>query len=357
MTQRSGWFNKTNTGDAIAHAAQIDALLINAMYRNPLETNNKARGHFPLTGANATTDPLNITQSTVPAMTVQVNVGAALLDGHWYHNNAAETLIIANNSTGATRYDSVVLQFVAATPSIRLVVKTGTASPPTLTDTIAYSLTSAVTGVLEWEIARITVANAASSIVNANINTSYNIPLQSSLYQVKTTASSNAPSTFAALWGSLQQRKVSPILVVAYTDNSAIFYSVDQGTNWLELTNGLNIPSASVNDATGAVSPSTSEVTILSTSITATGRRKVLITWFIELYNTVSGTTMIRFKHGSTAIVAYTIPDQTSRWLAQSYILNAPAAGSLTASITIQKTSATGVFSYDVANITIAELG
>jgi len=357
MTQRSGWFNKTNTGDAIAHAAQIDALLINAMYRNPLETNNKARGHFPLTGASATTDPLNVTQSTVPAMTVQVNVGAALLDGHWYHNDAAETLSIANNSTGATRYDSVVLQFVAATPSIRLVVKTGTASPPTLTDTIAYSLTSAVTGVLEWEIARITVANAASSIVNANINTSYNIPLQSSLYQVKTTASSNAPSTFAALWGSLQQRKATPLLVVKYTDQSAIFFSTDQGTNWLELKNGLNIPSASLNNGSGSVTPSTSEVTVVSTSITATGRSKVLITWFIDFYNTVSGTTTIRFKHGSTTIVTYVIPDLVQLQFAQSCIIAAPAAGSLTASITIQKTTANGVFSYNLANITIAELG
>jgi hypothetical protein len=277
MTQRSGWFNKTNAGDAVAHGAQIDALLINAMNRNPLETNSKARGHFPLTGASATTDPLNVTQSTVPAMTVQVNVGAALLDGHWYHNDAAETLNIANNATGSTRYDSVVLQFVAATPSIRLVVKTGTASPPTLTDTLAYSLTSAVTGTLEWEIARITVANAASSIVNANIDTSYNVPLQSPAYQLKTTASSNAPSTFSALWGSLQQRKATPLLVVVYTDFSGMFLSDDQGTTWYHVRS-YTLPLSRTTGISGTVG-GTATVDLTSVAVTNQARRPMLITF------------------------------------------------------------------------------
>jgi hypothetical protein len=100
------------------------------------------------------------------AMTVQVPIGAAIVRGVYYNNDAAKNLVVgAAPAAGNTRIDYVVLHLNFTTNTIVAEIKAGTAntsggSPPALTQTAS-----------EWEhpIAKITVASGTATITSGMI--------------------------------------------------------------------------------------------------------------------------------------------------------------------------------------------
>ena len=91
---------------------------------------------------------------------VKIKTGRATVRGHWYENTAEITQAIAANSSGNPRIDRVVLRLDPAANSIVVAVVQGTPagspSPPALTQTDV--------GVYEISLAKVAVANGASTI-------------------------------------------------------------------------------------------------------------------------------------------------------------------------------------------------
>src|SRR5690349_840753 len=80
--------------------------------------------------------PLQVNETNPVSSNVQVQIGAALVDGRFYESTAVVTLTINANASGNARIDTVVLRLDYTLQTIRLAVKQGTpaASParPTL---------------------------------------------------------------------------------------------------------------------------------------------------------------------------------------------------------------------------------
>lgn len=114
-------------------------------------------------------DALKVQAQVAPSASIDVLAGSGLVKGIAYINTATVSFVIAANSSGNPRIDTVVLRADYALQTVRLAVKQGTpaASPsvPTLTQT-ANTL---------WEIplADIAVANGFATITNANITRRY----------------------------------------------------------------------------------------------------------------------------------------------------------------------------------------
>ncbi len=110
-------------------------------------------------------DGLKVRETTIPSANVEVAVGAAMVHGTTFVNDAIATLTIAANGSGNPRIDTVILRKDFSTQTVRLAVLQGTPAasptPPALTQT---------NNVL-WEIplADIAVANGFLSITNADI--------------------------------------------------------------------------------------------------------------------------------------------------------------------------------------------
>lgn len=120
-------------------------------------------GIIPGTG-DGTNDPLQVQQTTVASVNVEVQIGAALVNGKLYESAASELLAVGANASGNPRIDTVILRTDYTAQTVRLVVKQGTpaASParPALTQTASI-----------WEIplADVAVSNGFSTIVSADI--------------------------------------------------------------------------------------------------------------------------------------------------------------------------------------------
>lgn len=96
---------------------------------------------------------------------VKVKTGRACVRGHWYENTAVETLAIAANSSGNPRIDRVVLRLDPSANSIVLAVVQGTpAGSPS-----APSLTQTDVGTYELTLAKVAVANGASTIAAGDV--------------------------------------------------------------------------------------------------------------------------------------------------------------------------------------------
>lgn len=114
---------------------------------------------------NGTNFSLEVTQTGIASTNIEVKIGAALITGTLYWNDATATLSIGANASGNPRIDTVILRKDYVAQTVRLAVKQGTPAgtpvPPSMTQ---------IAGVT-WEIpiADIAVANGFSTIVNANI--------------------------------------------------------------------------------------------------------------------------------------------------------------------------------------------
>lgn len=108
---------------------------------------------------------LTTTQSAVPAASVLVSPGSALVYGTEYQSDANVTLTIAPNGTGNPRIDTVVLTKDWVLQTVRLAIVQGTAGV-----TPAAPALTQVAGT-KWQIplADVAVANAFVTITNANI--------------------------------------------------------------------------------------------------------------------------------------------------------------------------------------------
>ncbi len=96
---------------------------------------------------------------------VKAPLGTAWVRGHFYVSTAEETLAIGANASGNPRIDTVVLTLDPTANSIVLAVVAGTAAaapvPPTLTQTD--------TGVYQYPLADVAVANGAATIAATDV--------------------------------------------------------------------------------------------------------------------------------------------------------------------------------------------
>lgn len=248
MAQNSGYWSGTTPGDAGAYSSETYREVIDYYFRNQLETNRRAIGYLPGTANTAANMPLKVTESSPTALSVVVELGVALVLGFWYELDANETLAIASNTSGNDRIDSIVLTTDWAAQTVRLAVVQGTpAGSP-----VAPTLTQNEGTLWQHKIADVTVVNGTSAITNANIDTSANVPIQRVNEAIRTTASSNASSTFSALWDG-NQIQVFPIPAVEYTDSSALFLTPNEGTTWYrvegEYTNTTHAEQSTTSDS------------------------------------------------------------------------------------------------------------
>lgn len=91
---------------------------------------------------------------------VKVNAGECWVRGHFGKNTGVETLPVAENTSGSTRIDRVVLRANFTTNVIELDVKEGSASAPAVTQN---------TSMWETSLATVSVANGAVTIAAGNV--------------------------------------------------------------------------------------------------------------------------------------------------------------------------------------------
>lgn len=119
-------------------------------------------------------EPLYGLATSPASANVEIQIGAALINGRFYETTAAVQLAIAANASGNPRIDTVVLRHDVALQTVRLVVKQGSpaASPsrPTLQQDASF-----------WEIPIIdvAVANGFTTLAQSTI-TQRQRPVQSS---------------------------------------------------------------------------------------------------------------------------------------------------------------------------------
>jgi hypothetical protein len=97
-------------------------------------------------------------------MFVSVADGEAMVEGFHYKNTTAKPLAVASNTSGATRYDRIVLRLDRVANSLSAVIKQGTPGSG------AYAaLTMIAGGVWELPLGGVAVTNGALSIVASNL--------------------------------------------------------------------------------------------------------------------------------------------------------------------------------------------
>jgi hypothetical protein len=163
MTEYGAPFDGVLTGDA--SVAPYSA----AEWARMWKLRHGAGTPFPNYGVFAgsgdgTYNPLEVRATAVLSSNVDVQVGAALVDGRFYESTAVKTLAINANSSGNPRIDTLILRLDYAGQTIRLALKQGTAaaSPvrPSMQQDTVY-----------WEIplADIAVANGFSTLAQSTI--------------------------------------------------------------------------------------------------------------------------------------------------------------------------------------------
>jgi hypothetical protein len=109
-------------------------------------------------------DPLAVQETTIPSANVEIEIGAALVNGRFYETTAAVLVSVAANASGNPRIDTIVLRIDYVAQTIRLVRLQGTPAGSPVRPTLTQNTTT-------WEmpLADIAVANGFSTIVQANI--------------------------------------------------------------------------------------------------------------------------------------------------------------------------------------------
>jgi hypothetical protein len=97
-------------------------------------------------------------------MFVSVADGEAMVEGFHYKNTAAKPLAIASNTSGATRYDRIILRLDRVANSLSAVIKQGTPGSG-----VYAALTQVAGGVWEIPLGGVGVTNGALSIVASNL--------------------------------------------------------------------------------------------------------------------------------------------------------------------------------------------
>jgi hypothetical protein len=161
MTERSFVWDGILTGDATI--APYSSAEWAELQRNLAGAGRNNYGVLSGTG-NGTQVALEV-QATSPASAgVRMFMGAALVNGHVYINDATLTLSISANASGSTRIDTVIIRRDTVAQTARAVVKQGTPSGTPVPATLQQDATT-------WEIpvAYVTVANGFTTIAQINI--------------------------------------------------------------------------------------------------------------------------------------------------------------------------------------------
>lgn len=109
--------------------------------------------------------PLGVLGVTATNGNLSVNVtpGEAMVQGFYYRNDAAKNIVVAANSSGSTRIDTIVLRLNRTANTLVAAIVQGTpgAGSPALTQLAG--------GTWEFALANIVVASGAVSIVAGNL--------------------------------------------------------------------------------------------------------------------------------------------------------------------------------------------
>lgn len=162
MTQTSRPWSGTITGDAGPYTDAQWQKLYQAIIGYGAGRANS--GVFLMSGT-APNDGLKVQAQAGPTTSIDVLLGAALVQGIAYLSDATVAFVIAANSSGNPRIDTVILQADYALQTIRLAVLQGT---PAATPA-SPSLTQTANTLWEIPIADIAVANGFTSIANTAI--------------------------------------------------------------------------------------------------------------------------------------------------------------------------------------------
>lgn len=114
---------------------------------------------------NGTYQPLEVRAAAIPSTNVEVQIGAAMVDGRFYETTAVVTLPITANVSGNPRIDTVILRLDYVAQTVRLVVKSGTPAGSPVRPTMQQDATY-------WEIplADIAVANGFATLAQSTIS-------------------------------------------------------------------------------------------------------------------------------------------------------------------------------------------
>ena len=162
MTQNSAPWEGVGIGDA-ANAPYSSAEWSHfwALRHGVIESLYPNYGVLP--GSNGTSYP-PLFVSAAGALNINVNIGAALVNGKLFETDTAITLTVGGNASGNPRIDTVVLRADYVAQTIRAVVRQGSPAgspvPPSLTQSASL-----------WEtpLANIAVINGVSTIAQADI--------------------------------------------------------------------------------------------------------------------------------------------------------------------------------------------
>ena len=130
---------------------------------------NDWRDYFSLLGRNGVVidadNELLVTESSIPAKTVQVDTGAIIINGAMLYADTTTELTFSSNTSGNTRIDRVVARLDYDNRLIELAVLEGTPS----VSPVAPSLTQSTSTVWELSLAQVELANGYTTITNAKI--------------------------------------------------------------------------------------------------------------------------------------------------------------------------------------------
>src|SRR5688500_5163194 len=106
-----------------------------------------------------TYDPLQVTATSPASVTVEVQAGAALVNGRLYENTSAVTLAVSANASGNPRIDTVIMRVDYIAQTVRLVIKQGTPAVSPARPALQQD-----TSIWETPLADIAVANGFSTL-------------------------------------------------------------------------------------------------------------------------------------------------------------------------------------------------
>ncbi len=114
---------------------------------------------------SANSEPQGLKVVSVSGMTINVNVGKAVIKGKGFINETLESFTLAANGTNANRYDYIVIKYDnnISARNIKLELRTGTSSIPTVSNLTRNDK------VYELMLAYIEVAPSATIITQAKI--------------------------------------------------------------------------------------------------------------------------------------------------------------------------------------------
>ena len=109
---------------------------------------------------------LEVTPNSPAAKSVLVESGSALVAGRWYYSSGSEALVIADNASGSTRNDIIILEADYTAQTVRLAVLQGTPAAG------LPSLTQDITSIYQIPLAYLTLASGFAT-VTASMITDY----------------------------------------------------------------------------------------------------------------------------------------------------------------------------------------